>query len=894
MRKPLLIPSQVPDFLRSEYPAFVEFLQLYYEWLEQQQIGSIESLVDIDKTVDDFIRYFRSEFDVNGIQYEFISPRLFLRKSKELFTAKGSEAAIKFLFRILYGKESDVITPWDYVLIPSEGKWFQDLTIFAQINVGNGDDLTAQRITFTGTDGRGYSTFVRAAAKITDNVYQLYLDQFNTTNVTFDVTFVNENNTIQGAVLRTTSNAKVVDGGYDFEVGQLFTIVGFSGSGTIVKVKAVNENGTITAVEIIQFGLGYNTNFTTQIYPTDSIAPQNVAQITLTYDQDSDSNPDLVATYTTNDKLKNPSEALLFTKHNYTGTAGSRWIVDIDKIVPTAEYKVVSFGSTDYSKFTQIGVSGASLGVEYKILTVGTTDFAQLTRISAKQIISGIEYKILTVGTTDFTEFGAANNNIGTTFIASQNGDIDSGTGEVGRVLDIGDTFTATVSGSISFGTGTIGIPITSVGQIFTATVSGLDEDSKEIESISYNSGTVTVECTNHGYSIGDSVKILNVSPAGYNGKFTITDADLNSFEYALVEDPGTYISGGEIVSSGTIETLRSFFTDSTYVGQIVGETQVQQNYPIVTRLGAATLLFQVGGIAKYPGYYLDGESLISDLSYVQDSFRYQKFSYVTAIEEELETYKQLLKKTLHPIGTQLLGEYRVSNDFTQTVNVDPQLNVIPRGSFVDIVTSSDDITTFAIGKNVYDPIDTIVTDAYITSFEIGKALTEIATTSTTTIFDVTKVLSDVATTADDIAAIDVTKVLSDNIDTDDTNIEFVVDKALSDSATIAENATFEIDKSLTDTGTVTDAASITTNKYITDSVIVTDQITDAEYSGGRTIFQTVNTTDNAVIATDKYLTDTANTSNAGGLFVGPLYYDVTEAQYWAAGYLENETAITN
>ena len=66
MRKPLIIPKQVPEFLRAEYPAFVEFMQLYYEWLEQQQIGSIESLVDIDKTVDDFIQYFRKEFDVNN------------------------------------------------------------------------------------------------------------------------------------------------------------------------------------------------------------------------------------------------------------------------------------------------------------------------------------------------------------------------------------------------------------------------------------------------------------------------------------------------------------------------------------------------------------------------------------------------------------------------------------------------------------------------------------------------------------------------------------------------------------------------------------------------------------------------------------------------------------
>ena len=710
MRKPLIIPNQIPEFLRTEYPAFVEFLQLYYEWLEQQQIGSIESLVDIDKTVDDFIQYFRKEFDVNGIEYEFISPRLFLRKSKELFTAKGSEAAIKFLFRILYGKESDVITPWNYVLIPSEGKWFQDITVFAQITLGDGQDLTSQRISFTGTDGRGYSTFVRAAAKITDNVYQLYLDQFNTSYVTYDVTFANEANNIRGTILRTTTNVKVVDGGYDFEVGQLFTIDGFSGNGTIVKVKSVNSQGTITAVEVIQFGLGYNTNFTTQIYPKDSINTQKVSQITLEYDQDDDSSLDLVATYITNDKLNNPSEALLFTRHNYTGTAGLFWT------------------------------------------------------INANEIVAGAQYKIVTVGSTDYTEFGAPDNNIGTVFTAT-----DSGSG------------------------------------------------------------------------------------------------------------------------SGTVETLRSFFVDSTYVGEIVGETQVQQGYPIVTRLGAATLFLQTGGIAKYPGYYLDGESLISDLSYIQDSYRYQKFSYVTAIEEELETYKEILKKTLHPIGTQLLGEYRAVNNFTQNIVIDPQINLLPRGTFIESVIASDQIPQFNIGKNVSE---TVVTDAYITAFEVGKALTDSAVVSETTAKHVDKALTDSAVTSE-ATQFDVDKALTDSALISDAT-QFDVDKALTDSALISDTVSNNVTKPLTDSVANTDATAITTNKYITDSVVVTDQITDAEFSGERIVYQTVNTSDNAAITTDKYLTDTANTSNAGGLFVGPLYYDVTEAQYWAAGYLENETAITN
>ena len=33
----LLVPSQLPEFVRDEYPTFVTFLEAYYEFLEKKQ-----------------------------------------------------------------------------------------------------------------------------------------------------------------------------------------------------------------------------------------------------------------------------------------------------------------------------------------------------------------------------------------------------------------------------------------------------------------------------------------------------------------------------------------------------------------------------------------------------------------------------------------------------------------------------------------------------------------------------------------------------------------------------------------------------------------------------------------------------------------------------------------
>ena len=61
------IDSQFPGFIREEGPNFVAFLKAYYEYMEQD--GNVVSrtrqfydIQDIDRTVDDFIEYFRREF----------------------------------------------------------------------------------------------------------------------------------------------------------------------------------------------------------------------------------------------------------------------------------------------------------------------------------------------------------------------------------------------------------------------------------------------------------------------------------------------------------------------------------------------------------------------------------------------------------------------------------------------------------------------------------------------------------------------------------------------------------------------------------------------------------------------------------------------------------------
>lgn len=545
---PTLVRSQLPEFVREDHPAFVEFVKAYYEWMESESLGKIESLVDIDNTVDDYVKYFKSQLDINGPEYPYISPRLFLKNSKNLFTAKGSEASIKFLLNILYGKPSEVITPWDLVFIPSEGKWHEDISIFVETVRGSAADLTGKYIDITGTDGKVHRAFVTSVLKYSETVYELFLDKFRSSHIVAGSPFVTLDLSTAGTLLRTTTHAKVDIPGQGFEVGQLFAIDGFSGSGSLLKIKSVDLNGGITAVQFIQFGVDYNKEFTVNIFPEAAITKEATGSINLVLDL-------FDGTYPTTDTLNNSSEKMLMTKHNYTSSPGT--------------YET----------------------------------------INAFQMVPGGNYIIDTLGDTDFTEYGAPSNTVGIGFTANAVGE----------------------------GTGTVLSPV-------------------------------------------------------------------------------------------------SYFTDPTYVGSVEGEFKSQPSAKTKVPGGDARLRIYIGCFAKYPGYYLDGTSLISDQSYVQDSYYYQKFSYATAIEETLEEYKEILKKTLHPIGMELFGKYQIVNNFNINIDVDPSLNFIDRGEPSRETIITDDLVTLQIGKNVFD--DTSGATDNIASFDVNKYLTDTATQSDTGVIE--------------------------------------------------------------------------------------------------------------------------------------------------------------
>ena len=137
-----LIEFQLPEFIRTEYPKFIQFIKSYYEFLETSNNPNLipynlENYKNAE-TVPSYVleklkKQFMPDFDVNlskDRQTQLsINEANVLNNIKQFYDSKGTIDSIKFLFRILYDTEVQIKYPREYVLRPSDGSFLTKTTI---------------------------------------------------------------------------------------------------------------------------------------------------------------------------------------------------------------------------------------------------------------------------------------------------------------------------------------------------------------------------------------------------------------------------------------------------------------------------------------------------------------------------------------------------------------------------------------------------------------------------------------------------------------------------------------------------------------------------------------------------------------------------------------------
>lgn len=291
------IQNQLPDYIRSDpaYAQLVTFLNAYYVWLQTtgqpiQVIADTQTNLSIDDTVDAFVEYFSHQYlDNFPLLYDPTETdptikahkreqiKRLIKHADQLYISKGTDDSIKMLFRVLYGEEINLFFPKTVLLKPSDGHWYEAITIKISIVSGNINafDLTyGSALALESVDGTN-NTLTGASATIESfqaihNYYELFITPGTLIGPTKAYSTVSGNQfafTPGNKVILTLGGSTVI--GTIFPVPSLFTINDTVGSHAVgdsiyvgnslaildtnilLQVKSVDTTGHIKKINVI-------------------------------------------------------------------------------------------------------------------------------------------------------------------------------------------------------------------------------------------------------------------------------------------------------------------------------------------------------------------------------------------------------------------------------------------------------------------------------------------------------------------------------------------------------------------------------------------------------------------------------------------------------------------
>lgn len=259
-----IVKRQIPSWIRAEYPGYVNFIEHYYKWLELSDnvlynIYNIPSYLDIDLTTEEFLLNF-IETSMSTLPKNIINnKKLLLKHIKEVYESKGTEKAIKFLFKILYNEEVEIFYPSETILRCSDGKFIK--STFIKTNTFTNKQLAGRKI-FGVTSGA--SALVENIIIKKETITYDYIEISNIIGVflpnekieTRDDEEYYTNNTI-GQV----SKIIIKEAGTGYYINELIYTSNIAINNAVLQVTDIDINGGILSVNVLESGYGYNGSY---------------------------------------------------------------------------------------------------------------------------------------------------------------------------------------------------------------------------------------------------------------------------------------------------------------------------------------------------------------------------------------------------------------------------------------------------------------------------------------------------------------------------------------------------------------------------------------------------------------------------------------------------------
>jgi hypothetical protein len=147
--------SQIPEFIKTDYPNFARFIKDYYvfedlgheEYTDLKINGTAESQyspthllqemidkINIDHNDPDFLEPMLEQYAIDFPSTAEVDSRMLIKHMREFLESKGSRRGVQEFFKLMYNEDVEVFLPSEFILRPSDGIYNKELTIKAYAN----------------------------------------------------------------------------------------------------------------------------------------------------------------------------------------------------------------------------------------------------------------------------------------------------------------------------------------------------------------------------------------------------------------------------------------------------------------------------------------------------------------------------------------------------------------------------------------------------------------------------------------------------------------------------------------------------------------------------------------------------------------------------------------
>lgn len=260
------IESQFPSFYKEEGTNFILFLKAYYEWMEStgqaiQLSRNMFEYRDIDKTIDSFVVHFKEKY-LRDLPFDSSTDkRLLVKHIQDLYRTKGTERGVDLLFRLLYNVDAKIYYPGDDLLKLSDGQW--SVPEYIEVSPGPKNESLVGK-TALGTTSGATAFIERLVRKRVQGKFidVLYISTRSGSFAYNERIVDSANPVVEGApkVIGSLSSLVVVNGGQNFNVGDVLTLKTGSGQQGKALVTAVSTETGRVNFKIEDGGFGYTAN----------------------------------------------------------------------------------------------------------------------------------------------------------------------------------------------------------------------------------------------------------------------------------------------------------------------------------------------------------------------------------------------------------------------------------------------------------------------------------------------------------------------------------------------------------------------------------------------------------------------------------------------------------